>query len=394
MRLMGAMMLAGAILVALAAPVVARSGSSGHERAVAAQNDIRAAIAAVLVAENGTSSGPAAYVVAAHSALNALVGQSDPAFDAHSPNPGDARGALGQINAMLDQVATPPYIQALHGVQVNLLAAQISLQDALKARSLDGFQNKATEALQRLEIAQGRSSQYDVLGGMKGAFANTSLAIPAGAKILDGCTPPLAVGYGVTHGWLLWRAVKLGQDAVTTDGFISAKMVNGMLILYTAAGGDVQQYCFHHHAAAASQAGVIKVSAPTGANATLYNATQAIKGKAIYSAVCASCHGINLQGVAAPAVAGTDFLKTAAKNKYTVAILNIIVTQNMPFNSPASLKPSEYADVMAYLLASNCYPAGKIAYPTAPQPGFGTMVVGIQSPPAKAPDQNGVCAVN
>lgn len=394
MRLIAIVLLAGATLVALAAPVVARAGSSGRERAVAAQSDIRASIASVLVAEDGTSSGPAAYMVAAHSALNALVGRSDQAFDAHSPNPGDERGALGQINALLDQVATPPYVAALHGVQVNLLAAQLSLQAALKARSLDRFQNKATEALRNLEIAQGRSSQYDVLGGIEGALANTSLGVPAGAKVLDGCASPRAAGYGVTHGWLVWKSVKLGKAAVATDGFASAKMKNGMLVLYTAAGAKVQQYCSHHHAAETSHPVVIKVSVPASASAPLYDAAQAARGKVIFAADCVSCHGANLQGVSAPAVAGTDFLKTATKNKYTVSILNTIVTQNMPFNSPASLKPSQYADVMAYLLASNCYPAGKVAFPSDPKPGFGTVVAGIQSHPAKTPDQNGVCAVN
>jgi cytochrome c len=138
---------------------------------------------------------------------------------------------------------------------------------------------------------------------------------------------------------------------------------------------------------------LIDAAAHTAASPALYTAAQAASGKAVYATNCASCHGANLQGVAAPAIAGTEFLKTAASNKYTVSILNTIVTQNMPFNNPGSLKPGEYAEVMAYLLASNCYPAGKTAFPTNPPSSFGTAPLAAQAHPAGTPNKLGVCPV-
>lgn len=369
------------------------SAPSEHDEAMAVLHDIRAAIAAVLAAENGTSSGPADYITAAHSAVDALVGRNDPAFDARSPDPGDARGALGQVNDLLDHEATPPFVPALHGVQINLLAAVASLQDALKARSLDGFQENASDALENLEIAQGRSSQYDVLGGIAGAIANTRLGVPDDARIADGCAAPHRPGFGVSHGWLAWRAMKPGPTPVATGGYASVKMENDMMILYTTAAPMVQQHCTRHaDAKAAAPPALIKAAVPA-ATTPLYTTAQAARGKAVYAANCASCHGTNLQGVAAPAIAGSAFLKTATINKYTVSILDTIVTQNMPFNNPASLKPDQYADVMAYLLASNCYPAGKMAFPSDPKPGFGTAIVGVQAHPAGTPDAKGVCPV-
>jgi polar amino acid transport system substrate-binding protein len=395
--------------VAFATPVafatVPDAQLTEHARAAAALADIKVAIAAIMIAENGTTSGAADYVFSAKSAINALVGTKDPAFYPNVPNPGDATGSMGQVNALLDQTATPPYVNALHGVQINELAAVGFLQDAVKARGLDEFQTAASKALQNLEIAQGRSSEYDVLGGMLGAIANTSLAVPDGAPTADGCAAPTAAGYGVHHGWLAWHAVKAGTASIPAVGIASIKKENGMLVLYTAAAPMVQQNCATHAAAPAAikpsayhppverPSLLIEAAAHKAASAALYTAAQAASGKAIYATDCASCHGANLQGVAAPAIAGTEFLKTATKNKYTVSILNTIVTQNMPFNNPGSLKPEQYADVMAYLLAANCYPAGKTAFPTDPSSSFGTAVVAVQTPPSSTPDKLGVCAV-
>ncbi len=394
--------------VAFATPVAFASAASPseHARAAAALADIKIAITTIMAAENGTTSGPANYVQAAQSAINALVGSKDPAFDPHVPNPGDATGSMGQVNALLDQTATPPYVPALHGVQINELAAVAYLQEAVKARGLNAFQTASSSALENLEVAEGRTSQYDVLGGMLGAIANTTLAVPDGAPTADGCAAPKAVGYGIHHGWLVWHAVKPGALSIPATGTASVKKENGMLVLYTAAAPMVQHHCATHAAAAAVVRPVaytppvkrptllIEAAAHTAASAALYTAAQAASGKAVFATNCASCHGANLQGVAAPAIAGTEFLKTATSNKYTVSILNTIVTQNMPLNNPGSLKPAEYASVMAYLLASNCYPAGKTPFPTSPGTNFGTAIVGVQAHPAGTPNKLGVCPVN
>ena len=43
--------------------------------------------------------------------------------------------------------------------------------------------------------------------------------------------------------------------------------------------------------------------------------------------------------------------------------LNQEVTHQMPLDNPASLTAAQYAAIIAYLLAANCYPAGASAYP-------------------------------
>jgi mono/diheme cytochrome c family protein len=401
-----ALILGAGVAFATPAAFATTAAPSEHARAAAALADIKVAIATIMTAENGTTSGPANYIQSAQSAINALVGTKDPAFDPNVPNPGDATGSMGQVNALLDQTATPPYVPALHGVQVNELAAIAFLEDAVKARGLNAFETAASSALANLEIAQGRTSQYDVLGGMQGAIANTTLAVPDGAPTADGCAAPKAVGYGIHHGWLVWHAVKQGATPIPTTGIASIRKEHGMLVLYTAAAPMVQHHCAAHAAAPAVVAPaayappakrptlLIEAAAHSAAGAALYTTTQAASGKAVYATNCASCHGANLQGVAAPAIAGTEFLKTAATNKYTVSILNTIVSQNMPFNNPGSLKPDQYADVMAYLLASNCYPAGKTPFPANPSASFGTAPMAVQTHPAGTPDKLGVCPVS
>lgn len=132
-----------------------------------------------------------------------------------------------------------------------------------------------------------------------------------------------------------------------------------------------------------------------GANgAAIYTAEQARQGHAVYVQHCASCHGDNLQGVAAPAVAGTDFLATAQRNGWTLGTLRAIVTQNMPFNDPASLSDTQYADVMAYLLAANCFPSGNRTFPDHATAAISNVKIHVPEHPSGTPNDRGVCPVN
>ena len=134
--------------------------------------------------------------------------------------------------------------------------------------------------------------------------------------------------------------------------------------------------------------------APVGsAPPALYTKAQAAQGMQIFATKCVACHGSNLQGSAAPSVAGNDFLVTANHNGWTLAIMRYIVFKLMPRNSPASLSPQDDADVMAFLLASNCFPAGAKPFPPNDDPSFGHIQLGPV--PGQHPGENakGVCAV-
>ena len=71
-------------------------------------------------------------------------------------------------------------------------------------------------------------------------------------------------------------------------------------------------------------------------------------------------------------------------------MLRTIVTQKMPFNDPGSLNPKQYAEVMAYLLAANCYAAGGRPFPEHHSAALDGMQ--LPNPPAGGhADSHGVC---
>ncbi|SEM23933.1 Cytochrome C oxidase, cbb3-type, subunit III [Pseudoxanthomonas sp. GM95] len=97
-------------------------------------------------------------------------------------------------------------------------------------------------------------------------------------------------------------------------------------------------------------------AAAGGAVAKLYTSAQADRGKTDYADNCALCHGDTLAGRAGPALKGKHFANPAAN--FHVGDIFTIVSQNMPATQPASLDPKMYADIMAFLLQENGFPAG------------------------------------
>jgi mono/diheme cytochrome c family protein len=90
----------------------------------------------------------------------------------------------------------------------------------------------------------------------------------------------------------------------------------------------------------------------------VYTQAQAKRGQAVYGNECASCHGAQLTGgEGAPPLAGTPF--TSAWNGLTAGELFARMRESMPFDRPGKLEERQYADVLAYLLSFNRFPAGK-----------------------------------
>lgn len=104
--------------------------------------------------------------------------------------------------------------------------------------------------------------------------------------------------------------------------------------------------------------GFIKVDTTAGGDAPTFDRTQVAHGKTLYAGACAKCHGANLQGVNAPALRGPAFAPAANAHLTIGGIFGYMAT-NMPADRPGKLKPEDYADIMAFLLSSNGYGAGK-----------------------------------
>jgi mono/diheme cytochrome c family protein len=85
---------------------------------------------------------------------------------------------------------------------------------------------------------------------------------------------------------------------------------------------------------------------------------QAKRGQASYGEECASCHGVELTGgEQAPPLAGAAFLGTW--NGLSVGVLFDRMRQSMPQDDPGSLSRQINADILAYILKVNGFPAGK-----------------------------------
>ena len=102
-------------------------------------------------------------------------------------------------------------------------------------------------------------------------------------------------------------------------------------------------------------------AAAQDAKPALYTDAQAQAGAAVYSQACASCHGQQLEGVAAPALKGSAFGEMANAQAMTVDTLLDVIANTMPQSDPGSLKPDDYNAVTAYILQQNGYPAGSTA---------------------------------
>ena len=105
-------------------------------------------------------------------------------------------------------------------------------------------------------------------------------------------------------------------------------------------------------------------AATHGQPARLYTGQQAKKGAAVYAQNCATCHGAKLQGKSGPAIGGTAFLKRTKLLGWSVENFRDVVVSTMPRSNPGSLTEKQYAQVLAYLLSVDCYPAGQTKFPT------------------------------
>ena len=90
----------------------------------------------------------------------------------------------------------------------------------------------------------------------------------------------------------------------------------------------------------------------------VFTAVQADRGKENYlSGRCGGCHKLDLTGDRGPALKGEDFI--AHWENGSVVTLFDKIRETMPQNSPNDVTEDAKADIVAYLLQANGFPAGK-----------------------------------
>jgi mono/diheme cytochrome c family protein len=102
---------------------------------------------------------------------------------------------------------------------------------------------------------------------------------------------------------------------------------------------------------------VVAAQQPASVLAGVYTEGQAKRGEKVYADSCTVCHGPKLTGDLGPPIAGKDFV--AGWKDMTVGELLDKIAMSMPSNAPGSLTPQQNADVLAYVLSVNKYPAGQ-----------------------------------
>jgi cytochrome c len=115
-------------------------------------------------------------------------------------------------------------------------------------------------------------------------------------------------------------------------------------------------------AAIISSLGLLRAQTPAGESRSVwdgvYTEEQAKRGEPIYQKECALCHGATLTGgESAPPLTGGAFM--ANWNGLTMGDLFDRVRKTMPLSNPGRLTRQQDADILAFLLSANKFPAGK-----------------------------------
>ena len=107
----------------------------------------------------------------------------------------------------------------------------------------------------------------------------------------------------------------------------------------------------------------------------VYSGDQAKRGQHLYREQCAACHGENLEGDghteraerlarAMPPLSGDVF--KGNWNGRPLSDLFDKIRKTMPRDDPGSISAQDNADILAYMLQFNQFPAGKNALPSDP----------------------------
>ena len=89
----------------------------------------------------------------------------------------------------------------------------------------------------------------------------------------------------------------------------------------------------------------------------VYTDAQAARGQAIYQKQCASCHGDKLQGLQGPPLVADAFLS----HWHTQPLSDLAgkIRNTMPAGATGTLTPQQSVDLVAFILKTGGFPAGK-----------------------------------
>jgi S-disulfanyl-L-cysteine oxidoreductase SoxD len=95
----------------------------------------------------------------------------------------------------------------------------------------------------------------------------------------------------------------------------------------------------------------------------VFTEAQSKRGQAVYAETCANCHGVELEGMdMSPPLAGATF--GSNWNDLTMGDLAERIRISMPADRPGTLTRAQVADVMAFMLKANGFPAGESELPS------------------------------
>ena len=103
--------------------------------------------------------------------------------------------------------------------------------------------------------------------------------------------------------------------------------------------------------------GSMEAQAPRTVQSGVYADAQAARGQAIYTKQCASCHGDALKGAQAPPLVGDVFVDNWRTQPLSALASKVRIT--MPLDAPGTLTPPQTADVVAHILKTGGFPAGR-----------------------------------
>lgn len=98
----------------------------------------------------------------------------------------------------------------------------------------------------------------------------------------------------------------------------------------------------------------------------VYSLEQAKRGEKQYDDQCASCHQFDLEGDGLDVPALTSDRFRDKWDRRSLRRLFDVISMSMPQQKPGSLARDVYADIVAYILQKNEFPAGPGALSTDP----------------------------